>query len=212
MNKLFDLAGRRALITGSSQGIGLALAAGLQQAGAEVVLNGRSVEKLESAARSLGAGARMLAFDVTDHAAVKEAVDRFEADDDAWVGVFMGEGFDPVDGAHRVRLLRRAQDAVYAGVRLALEPDAPEQLGAVGCACFSHGLVGVHGMRTRPRFRGRGLARQLMAAMGVEAQRRGIVDAFLQVEVENHLARSLYARIGFEPAWTYVYWQQPSAG
>ena len=78
MNKLFDLTGRRALITGSSQGIGLALAAGLQQAGAEVVLNGRSVEKLESAARSLGAGARMLAFDVTDHAAVKQAIDRFE--------------------------------------------------------------------------------------------------------------------------------------
>lgn len=80
MNKLFDLTGRRALITGSSQGIGLALAAGLQQAGAEVVLNGRSVEKLESAARSLEAGARMLAFDVTDHAAVKEAIDRFEAE------------------------------------------------------------------------------------------------------------------------------------
>ncbi len=80
MNKLFDLTGRRALITGSSQGIGFALAAGLQQAGAEVVLNGRSVEKLESAALSLGAGARMLAFDVTDHGAVKEAVDRFEAE------------------------------------------------------------------------------------------------------------------------------------
>ncbi len=80
MNKLFDLTGRRALITGSSQGIGLALAAGLQQAGAEVVLNGRSVEKLESASRSLGAGARILAFDVTDHAAVKEAVDRFEGE------------------------------------------------------------------------------------------------------------------------------------
>lgn len=80
MNELFNLTGRRALITGSSQGIGLALAAGLQQAGAEVVLNGRSVEKLESAARSPGAGARMLAFDVTDHGAVKEAIDRFEAE------------------------------------------------------------------------------------------------------------------------------------
>ncbi len=80
MNELFNLTGRRALITGSSQGIGLALAAGLQQAGAEVVLNGRSVEKLESAARSLGAGARILAFDVTDHGAVKEAVDRFEGE------------------------------------------------------------------------------------------------------------------------------------
>ena len=40
---LFDLTGRRALVTGSSQGIGLALARGLADAGAEVVLNGRDV-------------------------------------------------------------------------------------------------------------------------------------------------------------------------
>ena len=39
--KMFDLTGHRALITGSSQGIGLALARGLGQAGAEIVLNGR---------------------------------------------------------------------------------------------------------------------------------------------------------------------------
>ncbi|MER2508754.1 MAG: SDR family NAD(P)-dependent oxidoreductase, partial [Amaricoccus sp.] len=38
---LFDLSGRRALITGSGQGIGLALAEGLAAHGAEVILNGR---------------------------------------------------------------------------------------------------------------------------------------------------------------------------
>ncbi|HEX9859467.1 MAG TPA: SDR family NAD(P)-dependent oxidoreductase, partial [Paracoccaceae bacterium] len=43
---LFDLTGRRALVTGSSQGIGLALAHGLAQAGAQVVLNGRDPAKL----------------------------------------------------------------------------------------------------------------------------------------------------------------------
>lgn len=80
MHKLFDLTGRRALVTGSSQGIGLALASGLQQAGAEIVLNGRNVEKLESAAAELGESCRTLPFDVTDPIAVRDAIDRFEAD------------------------------------------------------------------------------------------------------------------------------------
>ncbi|MGL4196492.1 MAG: SDR family NAD(P)-dependent oxidoreductase, partial [Allorhizobium sp.] len=44
---LFDLRGKRALITGSSQGIGFALAEGLKAAGAEIVLNGRDATKLK---------------------------------------------------------------------------------------------------------------------------------------------------------------------
>ncbi|WP_257167195.1 SDR family oxidoreductase [Bradyrhizobium sp. SRS-191] len=76
---LFDLAGRRALVTGSSQGIGLALARGLADAGAEVVLNGRDEAKLAAAASAIK-GSRVLAFDVTDHAASRAAVDRFEAE------------------------------------------------------------------------------------------------------------------------------------
>jgi len=76
---MFDLSGRRALITGSSQGIGFALARGLAEAGAEVVLNGRDPEKLAAAAANIP-GAAQLAFDVTDHAAVTEAIDAAEAD------------------------------------------------------------------------------------------------------------------------------------
>ncbi|MCY4334413.1 MAG: SDR family oxidoreductase [Litoreibacter sp.] len=79
MSDLFSLQGRRALITGSSQGIGFALAKGLAEAGAEVVLNGRDEGKLEAAAASLGASTNMLAFDATDHEAVRSAVDGFEA-------------------------------------------------------------------------------------------------------------------------------------
>lgn len=78
-NPLFDLTGRRALITGSSQGIGLALAQGLAAAGAEIVLNGRDPGKLAQAAAQIP-GARVLAFDVTDHAAARRAVDGFEAE------------------------------------------------------------------------------------------------------------------------------------
>ncbi|AWB08150.1 gluconate 5-dehydrogenase (plasmid) [Azospirillum humicireducens] len=78
--ELFSLKGRRALVTGSSQGIGLALAKGLAAAGAAVVLNGRDGDKLARAAEQIGQQAAILAFDVTDHGAVREAVDRFEAE------------------------------------------------------------------------------------------------------------------------------------
>ena len=79
---LFDLTGRTALVTGASQGIGLALARGLAQAGARPVLNARNVARLDEAAEALrhaGADVGTLAFDVTDAAAVRAAVDGFEA-------------------------------------------------------------------------------------------------------------------------------------
>lgn len=79
---LFDLSGKRALITGSGQGIGLSLAQGLASAGARVVLNGRSAARLTDAAarlRSEGHEADLLPFDVTDHAAARAAVDGYEA-------------------------------------------------------------------------------------------------------------------------------------
>ena len=49
--ELFELTGRRAFITGSSQGIGFALAQGLAEHGAEVVLNGRDAGKLDAPRR-----------------------------------------------------------------------------------------------------------------------------------------------------------------
>ena len=79
----FDLTGRTALITGSSSGIGHALAAGLAGAGARVVLNGRDPRKLEQATEKLRAdGAAVVGapFDVTDGAAVGRAVARIEAE------------------------------------------------------------------------------------------------------------------------------------
>lgn len=81
---LFSLAGRRALITGSSQGIGLALAAGLAEAGATVILNGRDPERLAGAVEALraqGHGVGMMAFDVTDRAATSQAIDRVETEE-----------------------------------------------------------------------------------------------------------------------------------
>lgn len=79
----FDLTGRRALVTGSSQGIGLTLAYGLAGAGASIVLNGRDGDKLKRAATdltSLGVAVDSVTFDVTDHAAARAAVDALEAE------------------------------------------------------------------------------------------------------------------------------------
>jgi gluconate 5-dehydrogenase len=81
--RTFRLDGRLALVTGSSTGIGLALARGLAQAGAAVVLNARSVDRLQSAAATLrgeGHTVHVSAFDATDPQAVRTAVDAIEAD------------------------------------------------------------------------------------------------------------------------------------
>ncbi|MEM9043588.1 MAG: SDR family oxidoreductase [Pseudomonadota bacterium] len=75
--KLFDLTGKTALVTGSSQGIGYTLAEGLYAAGARIVLNGRNAANLDAAADALGG--TPLAFDVTDHSAARAAIDGFEA-------------------------------------------------------------------------------------------------------------------------------------
>jgi len=83
LNQLFSLSGKTALVTGSSQGIGFALAQGLAGAGAAIVLNGRDISKIDAAAQTLenaGATVHKLAFDVTDHAACATAVNGFESE------------------------------------------------------------------------------------------------------------------------------------
>lgn len=81
---LFDLTGRIALITGSSRGIGNAIAAGLGRAGATVVLNGIDKARLEDARETLeqelGPGKVLAsAFDVTDAAKVEAAIQDIES-------------------------------------------------------------------------------------------------------------------------------------
>ena len=80
---LFNLEGRTALITGSSQGIGLGLALGLARFGARVVLNGRNSHKIDVALGELakaGFKGEAAVFDVTDAEAVRTGVDRIEND------------------------------------------------------------------------------------------------------------------------------------
>ena len=120
--------------------------------------------------------------------------------DAAWAALFLGEGFDPVDGASRVKSLSRARDSIYASLR------ESGQTLAAGAGSYSNGWASVHGMRTDQAHRGRGLAGRVLAALADEAARRGLDRTFLQVETGNEAAQALYRRAGFTTAWAYEYW------
>jgi gluconate 5-dehydrogenase len=77
MSDLFSLDGQVALVTGSSRGLGFAVAEALAAHGARVVLNGRTAESLKAKTRTLtarGLEAESLPFDVTDATAVADAL------------------------------------------------------------------------------------------------------------------------------------------
>ena len=79
----FSLAGKRALVTGSSRGIGYAIAEALAGAGADIVINGRDTQALGLAAEKLagvGASVKAVAFDVTNEESVADAVEHCETE------------------------------------------------------------------------------------------------------------------------------------
>lgn len=80
---LFDLTGKRALVTGATHGLGMSMAAGLANAGAQLIINDISQEKLDQAIEEynkMGIDAKGYLFDVTDEAAVIANVAKIEAE------------------------------------------------------------------------------------------------------------------------------------
>jgi gluconate 5-dehydrogenase len=78
---LFDLTGKRALITGATHGLGMSMATGLAKAGAQIIINDISQEKLDVAIaeyKSNGIDALGYQFDVTDEKAAIDAVSKIE--------------------------------------------------------------------------------------------------------------------------------------
>jgi len=109
--ELFDLTGRRALITGSSKGIGFELARGLAGAGAEIILNGLDKDRLSSAARNLRAEDALiyeLRFDVTEPDGVRTAIDSFEAQTGPIDILINNAGFSRLKPIHQ-RLIHNCQ-------------------------------------------------------------------------------------------------------
>lgn len=78
----FSLSGKRALVTGATQGLGFEIAKALAEAGAQVLLNGRDAARAEAAAETLttAGDVRALAFDVADEVAVATAFDMLRED------------------------------------------------------------------------------------------------------------------------------------
>ena len=82
-----------------------------------------------------------------------------------------------------------------------------EEGGAVACAqmAIEDDLVGLYDVYTAEPQRGQGLARWLCTALLTQAREAGARVAYLQVEAENHAARSVYAAMGFRDAYAYHY-------
>jgi gluconate 5-dehydrogenase len=79
--QLFDLTGKTALITGGTHGLGMAIATGLANAGATIVINDLSPEKLEIAKKdysNLGVSVHTYNFNVTDESQIQKALEQIE--------------------------------------------------------------------------------------------------------------------------------------
>lgn len=147
----FDLTGKTALVTGSSAGIGYALAAGLAGAGARIVLNGRDAHKLaQAAARLREAGANVLPapFDVTDGEAVRAAVARIESDTgpiDILVnnaGMQRRTPLDQFEEAHWHELMKTNLDSVFLVGQAVARHMIPRRRGKIVNICSVQSELG----------------------------------------------------------------------
>ena len=179
--KSFDLTGRTALVTGSSGGIGLALARGLAGAGAAVVLNARGAEKLGRAAAQLredGATVHEAAFDVTSGAEVAAAIERIERDVGAIDILVNNAGMQrrgPLDQfaeADWHELMRTNLDSVYLVGAAVARRMIPRQRGKIINICSVQSELGRPGIA--PYTASKGAVKMLTKGMAIDWGQHGI--------------------------------------
>ncbi len=108
------------------------------------------------------------------------------------------------DGLERLEIVSRIEhEHVFATV------GAKGDALACGFATLMNGWAGINLMRTHPAHRRKGLAREILAALARWAQTKGANGLYLQVEDANAPARALYAKAGFEDAYSYRYYRAP---
>ncbi|MDO9093802.1 MAG: glucose 1-dehydrogenase [Rubrivivax sp.] len=204
--KLFDLSGRTALITGSSKGIGYAIAGALASAGARVVLNARSPDALAQARNTLAAegfDVHTAAFDVTDADAVEAGVLQVEAQVGAIDILVNNAGMQhrgnfaefPIDAWHKITTTNI--DSVFLVGRAVAQRMIQRQAGKIINVCSVQSELGRPGIA--PYAATKGAVKMLTKGMAIDLGKHGIqVNGLGPGYFKTELTQSLVA----DPAFT----------
>ena len=177
----FRLNGRHALITGSSGGIGLALARALGQAGAAVILNGRNADKLQAAAQLLraeGLSVSTAGFDVTDADAVRQGIDTIEKDTGSIDILVNNAGMQIRGPLHDFAdtdwhtLMRTNLDSVYFVGKTVAQKMIPRGCGKIINICSVQSELGRPGIA--PYTASKGAVKMLTKGMAIDWGQFGI--------------------------------------
>jgi gluconate 5-dehydrogenase len=178
---LFGLQGRLALVTGSTAGIGYALARGLGRAGARIVLNARDRGRLDRAAAALaaeGLSVDTALFDVTEGDAVRAGVERVEHEvgpldilvNNAGMQLRMPlEAFPEADWH---RMVRTNLDSIFLVSQAVALHMIPRRRGAIVNVCSVQSELGRPGIA--PYAATKGAAKMLTKGMAIDWGRHGI--------------------------------------
>ena len=199
LTNTFGLDGRLALVTGSSAGIGLALARALGQAGASVVLNGRDAVKLEQAGVMLQAEGLTVytrSFDVTQDAAVKVAIEDIESSVGPIEILINNAGMQlrgpledfAVDDWHR--LMRTNLDSVFLVGQAVARRMIPRQHGKIINICSVQSELGRPNIA--PYMASKGAVKMLTKGMAIDwgphgLQVNGLGPGYFKTELTEKL-------------------------
>ena len=199
LTNTFRLDGRLALVTGSSTGIGLALARALGQAGASVVLNGRDAVKLEQAGamlRAEGLAVHTRSFDVTQDATVKVAIEDIESSIGPIEILVNNAGMQlrgpledfAVDDWHR--LMRTNLDSVFLVGQAVARRMIPRQRGKIINICSVQSELGRPNIA--PYMASKGAVKMLTKGMAIDwgphgLQVNGLGPGYFKTELTEKL-------------------------
>ncbi len=198
----FDLSGKTALVTGSSTGIGYALAGGLAAAGATVVLNARRVDKLEAAAQQLrnaGAVVRTSAFDVTSAEAVTAAIAAIESDVGAIdilvnnAGMQRRAPLEDFEKSHWDELMRTNVDSVFLVGQAVARRMIPRRRGKIINVCSVQSELGRPNIA--PYTASKGAVKMLTKGMAIDwgqhgIQVNGLGPGYFKTELNDALVKN----------------------